>query len=76
VRRTAAQLAGELRITNAVEPLLGIIMTDADAQVRQAAVIALGRIGGADASAALADAQSVEKNAAVLDAIAVASKMR
>lgn len=75
VRRTAAQLAGERRITGAVEPLLGLVMTDADAQVRQAAVIALGHIGGADASAALADAKSVEKNADVLVAIDIASKM-
>jgi HEAT repeat protein len=75
VRRTAAQLAGELHVTAAVEPLLGLVMTDADAQVRQAAVIALGHIGGAEARAALADAKSVEKNAGVLDAIAIASKM-
>jgi HEAT repeat protein len=75
VRRTAAQLAGELRLSAAVEPLLGVLITDSSAQVRQAAAIALGRIGGGDASAALSDAKSVEKDEGVLQAIAVAQRM-
>jgi epoxyqueuosine reductase len=76
VRRTAAQLVGQLRVTEAVEPLLGLLMTDDSAQVRQAAAIALGRIGGADANSALADAKRVEKDEAVLGAIGVATRMK
>jgi HEAT repeat protein len=75
VRRTAAQLVGEMRIGDAVEPLLGLLMTDDDTQVRQAAAIALGRIGGADASSALSDAKKMEQDESVLDAISVASRM-
>ncbi len=75
-RRLAAQLVGELRIADAVEPLLGLVMTDADASVRQAAVIALGRLGGTDARAALTDAKTTEKAQGVLDAIDIAARMR
>jgi hypothetical protein len=76
VRRTAAQLVGQLRVADAVEPLLGLLMTDDSAQVRQAAAIALGRIGGSDASAALSDAKRLETDASVLDAIGVATRMK
>jgi HEAT repeat protein len=76
VRRTAAQLAGELRLASAVEPLLGVLVTDDSAQVRQAAAIALGRIGGGEAEAALSDAQSVERDEAVQQAITVAKQMK
>lgn len=76
VRRTAAQLVGELRLSAAVEPLLGVLITDESAQVRQAAAIALGRIGGGEVQSALTDAKSVERDEAVLQAIAVALKMK
>lgn len=76
VRRTAAQLVGELRLGSAVEPLLGVLMTDDSAQVRQAAAIALGRIGGAEAGAALADAKTMEQDAAVKNAIDIATRMK
>ena len=76
MRRTAAQLAGTLRLPDAVEPLLGLLMTDDIAAVRGAAAIALGRIGGSDAASALVDARGVEKDGGVLDAIAVASRMK
>jgi hypothetical protein len=76
VRSTAVQLVGELRLSAATDGLLGVLITDGSAQVRQAAAIALGRIGGVDASAALADARSVEKDESVLAAISIAMKMR
>jgi hypothetical protein len=76
VRRTAAQLVGELRLASAVEPLLGVLMTDDSTQVRQAAAIALGRIGGAEASAALADAKPLEQDAAVQNALNIAMRMK
>jgi HEAT repeat protein len=76
VRRTAAQLVGQLRVADAVEPLLGLLITDSSAQVRQAAAIALGRIGGSDAAAALADAKKVEHDDQVLDAIQIAARMK
>lgn len=76
VRRTAAQLAGELRLTAAVEPLLGVLMTDESVQVRQAAAIALGRIGGGDAESALSDAKAMERDESVRSAIGIALQMK
>lgn len=76
VRRTAAQLAGELRLSAAVEPLLGLLITDESAQVRQAAAIALGRIGGVDAEAALHDAKGIEHDEGVSQAISIALQMK
>jgi HEAT repeat protein len=76
VRRTAAQLAGEVRLSAAVEPLLGVLITDESAQVRQAAAIALGRIGGGEAESALTDAKNVEKSEDVKQAISVALQMK
>lgn len=76
VRSTAAQLVGELRLSAAVEPLLGVLITDESVQVRQAAAIALGRIGGAESEAALSDARRVESSEDVLQAISIALRMR
>jgi HEAT repeat protein len=76
VRQTAAQLAGELRLMAAVDPLLGLLMTDDSPQVRQAAAIALGRIGGSDALAGLSDAKPLEHDDGVLGAIDIAGRMR
>jgi HEAT repeat protein len=74
VRRASAQLAGELAIQDAVEPLMGLLMTDDSAQVRQAAAIALGKLGG-EGRAALDDAQATEKDDQVLGAIEIARRM-
>jgi HEAT repeat protein len=74
VRRASAQLAGEMGIKDAVEPLMGLLMTDDTAQVRQAAAIALGKLGG-DGLAALDDAKTTEKDEQVLGAIDIASRM-
>ncbi len=76
VRRAATQLAGERRIADAVDPLMGLLMTDESPQVRQAAAISLGRIGGSDAREALRDAQKVEDHDLVLGAIEVALRMK
>jgi HEAT repeat protein len=76
VRRASAQIAGEMRIQDAVEPLMGLLMTDDSAQVRQAAAIALGKIGGGDALAALDDAHATEKDEQVAGAIDIARRMR
>ena len=76
VRRAAAQLAGERRIADTVDPLMGLLMTDESPQVRQAAAISLGRIGGSDAREALRDAQKVEDHDLVRGAIDVALRMR
>jgi len=76
VRRASAQLVGQLKIQDALDPLLGMLMTDDSAQVRQAAAIALGKLGGSDAQDALADARKLEQDDGVLGAIEIASRMR
>lgn len=76
VRRASAQLVGQLRVADAAEPLAGLLMTDASAQVRQAAAIALGQIGGDLSAAALSDARTSEEDDGVLDALTVARQMR
>lgn len=76
VRRTSVQLVGELRIADAAEPLMGLLMTDDSPQVRQAAAIALGRIGGNDAFTALTDARALEDDEQVSGAIDIAMRMR
>jgi hypothetical protein len=76
VRRAGSQLAGELRIADAVEPLVGLLVTDDSPQVRQAAAIALGRIGSGEARAALGDALPLEKDESVAGAIEIARRMR
>jgi hypothetical protein len=76
VRRASVQLVGELEVADAAEPLAGLLMTDDSAQVRQAAAIALGRIGGELAIAAISDARSLEQDEAVLGALDIARRMR
>lgn len=76
VRRASVQIAGEMRIQDAVEPLMGLLMTDDSAQVRQAAAIALGKLGGSDAFDALDDALTLEKDEQVTGAIDIARRMR
>jgi HEAT repeat protein len=74
VRRASAQIAGELGVKDAIEPLMGLLMTDDSTQVRQAAAIALGKLGG-DGLPALDDAFATEKNESVLGAIDIARRM-
>jgi HEAT repeat protein len=76
VRRASAQLAGEMRIADAVEPLMGLLMADDNTQVRQAAAIALGKLGTSDAIMALEDARTLEKDEQVSGAIDIARRMR
>ena len=76
VRMRAARLVGEMRVDAAVPVLAGLLRGDAEWTVRQAAAWALGRIGGADASAALTEAAGAETESLVLDAIRIARAMR
>lgn len=76
VRRSAAQLIGQFRVDAAVTALAGMLRSDADVNVRQAAAWALGRIGGADAQGALAEASMTESSSLVKSAIDIARLMR
>jgi hypothetical protein len=75
VRQRAAQLAGELRAETAATRLGALLQDDPSAPVRQAAAWALGRIGGADARAALRDAGERETDEGVLNAVTIATAM-
>lgn len=75
VRQRAAQLAGELRAEAAAARLAALLEQDEAAKVRQAAAWALGRIGGAEARAALRAAGEAETDQGVLDAVAIAAAM-
>lgn len=55
VRRTAAGALGEMRLKNAVEPLLKLLK-DEEPSVRKASAIALGRIGDVGAASAVQSA--------------------
>ncbi|MDW8363219.1 MAG: HEAT repeat domain-containing protein [Myxococcales bacterium] len=76
VRRQAALVVGELRVQEAVEALAALLRGDENADVRQAAAWALGRIGGAAARSELQRAAESERASLVLDAIEVALLMR
>jgi hypothetical protein len=77
VRRAAAlQLANfGGQVADAVPALSAMVVGDEDVMVRQAAAYTLGRIGTADAAAALREARDLETERAVLDAITVALRM-
>jgi HEAT repeat protein len=76
VRTRAAQLLGDLRVASAAAPLIELLgRTDDPPVARQAAAIALGRIGGSDASDALRSARERESDPSVQDALAVALNM-
>ncbi len=73
VRRAAANLLGQRRYAASREALGALLTTDASIDVREAAAIALGRIGGAEA--VLTAARTPEQDAAVLNAIDIARAM-
>lgn len=76
VRMRAARILGAKRVPEAVPAVAGLLRGDSDPLVRQAAAWALGRIGGADARAALREASVDEASSLVRDAINVAIQMR
>jgi HEAT repeat protein len=76
VRMRAARLCGELKVADAAGALIAALRGDESPKVRQAAAWSLGRIGGADAQTALREAKAKEQDDRVLDAIAVAERMR
>ena len=75
IRREAALLSGRFRLTAAVDTLAALLRGDEDASVRRSAAWALGSIGGAEARAALGEANGSETNQQVLDAIEIALLM-
>ncbi len=75
VRRAAAQLSGALGVSDARQPLFGLLMTDQSPAVRQAAAFALGQLGGEGVASALEAARKTEKSDGVLDAIDIAARM-
>lgn len=76
IRRRAALVIGAMDVEAAVPALAAMVTGDTDDMVRQAAAWALGRIGTAEARAALREAQGVESSPRVRDAIEVAMRMR
>lgn len=72
IRRQAARAIGLYHVTASVMPLAAMLIGDTDMSVRQAAAWALGRIGGADARAALRDAEAMQDDDRVIDAIRLA----
>jgi hypothetical protein len=76
VRMRAARLTGVFGVDSAVPALVGMLSGDAEVGVRQAAAWALGKIGTAEAFAALRDAAAIEEVSLVRDAIDVAMRMR
>lgn len=75
IRMRAARLVGEMRMDSAVPVLVGLLQSDENVLVRQAAAWGLGRINGEDARGALRDAQANETESQVLDAVEVALRM-
>jgi hypothetical protein len=76
VRMRSARLLGTFRVAEAVPALRGMLETDANVRVRQAAAWALGRIGGEAARGALRTLQTTESSSLVQNAIEVALAMR
>ncbi len=75
IRMRAARLLGEMQVSAAVPVLIGLLQSDAEVLVRQAAAWGLGRINGQDARGALRGAEQSETERPVLDAITVALRM-
>ncbi len=75
IRMRAARLLGEQRVAAAEPALVAMLAGDVSRDVRQAAAWALGRIGGADRTAALTAALASEQDSLVKDAIRVALAM-
>lgn len=76
IRMRSARLLGTFRVAEAVPALQGMLETDTNERVRQAAAWALGRIGGESARGALRAAATVESSSLVQNAIEVALAMR
>ncbi|MEM1416690.1 MAG: HEAT repeat domain-containing protein [Myxococcota bacterium] len=72
VRTRAAYLVGQFRADGAEVALAGLLRSDESVNVRQAAAIALGRLGTSAAREALVDARDRGDDSLVLDAIDVA----
>jgi len=72
IRRQAARAIGLYHVQESVMPLGAMLIGDTDMSVRQAAAWALGRIGGSDAQAALRDAEAMQDDDRVIDAIRMA----
>jgi hypothetical protein len=75
VRREASLQIGQRRIAGAATALAALLRGDEDRDVRRSAAWALGRVGGAEANAALTEAAGIETDSTVLDAIRVAQRM-
>lgn len=76
IRMRSARLLGTFRVAEAVPALQGMLETDTNERVRQAAAWALGRIGGESARGALRAAAAAESSSLVQNAIEVALAMR
>jgi HEAT repeat protein len=74
IRRQAARATGLYQVTDSVPALSAMLIGDTDWTVRQAAAWALGRIGTADARTALLDAEAMQDDDRVLDAIRMAMR--
>lgn len=72
IRRQAARAVGLFQVSASVPALAAMLVGDTDATVRQASAWALGRIGGTQARAALADAEAMQDDDRVIDAIRIA----
>lgn len=75
MRRRAATVIGSFRVTAAVTALAAVLRGDTDTAARREAAWALGRIGGADASRALAEVAALSPPAEVANAIEVARNL-
>lgn len=76
VRMRAAQVVGERKIDGASEALMSLLRDDEVAAVRKAAAWALGRVGDNAAQAAMRTAQEEEEDPGVVDALAIALRMK
>ncbi len=74
IRRRAARAVGLYHVPDALPALAAMLAGDVDRSVRQAAAWAIGRIGGGDARAALDDAEPLQDDDRVLEAIRLARR--
>ena len=70
IRASAAELLGQRRCEKAVKPLIGLLETDKEYQVRIIASLALHKIGGDQALKALRSQAKKEKRASVRHVLA------
>jgi len=74
IRRQAARAVGLYHVEASVTALAAMLIGDTDITVRQAAAWALGRIATTEARAALRDAEAMQDNDRVIDAIRLAQR--